>query len=123
MKLTKEKLQKIIKEELEEVAGVGLSDRTADPEFGNRPEDLLRKAEASKGNLGTGMAYIMDIHKGIGEIADKHGGQAAIDIYDALRKETSDHYSRAMMAVQEVGKEHGGDIDEDIYYFFEEFDS
>ena len=123
MKLTKQKLKQIIKEELEEVAGVGLSDRSADPEFGNHPEDLKRKAEASKGNLGTSMAYIMDLHKGIGEIADKHGGQAAIDIYDALRNATSDHYSRAMMAVQEVGKEHGGDIDEDIYYFFEEFDS
>ena len=123
MKLTKLKLQQIIKEELEEVAGVGLSDKTADPEFGNHPEDLAKDAEVVKRHLGTDMAYITDIHEGIGAIADKHGGKVAKDIYDALRKAAMDHYTRAMMAVQEVGKEHGGDIDEDIYYFFEEFDS
>ena len=33
MKLTKSKLKQIIKEELEEVAGVGLSDMSADPDF------------------------------------------------------------------------------------------
>ena len=36
MKLTKTKLKQIIKEELEEVAGVGLSDMTADPDFKGR---------------------------------------------------------------------------------------
>ncbi len=35
MKLTKSKLKQIIKEELEEVAGVGLSGTEADPDFSN----------------------------------------------------------------------------------------
>lgn len=123
MKLTKAKLQKLIQEELEEVAGVGLSDKSADSEFGNRPEDWAKDAERFKSHLGTDMAYITDLHARIGKLAEKHGGKVAKDIYDALRKAASDHYTRAMMAVQEVGKEHGGDIDEDIYHFFQEFDS
>ena len=69
---------------MKEVAGVGLSDTTADPEFGNRPEDLAKDAERLKGHLGTDMAYITDIHEGIGAIADKHGGKVAKDIYNAF---------------------------------------
>ena len=124
MKLTKAKLQRIIKEELAEITEPSYKFAPkADPEFGNRPEDLAKDAEVAKRHLGADMAYITDIHAGIGEIADKHGGKVAKDIYDAFRKAASDHYTRAMMAVQEVGKEHGGDIDEDIYYFFQEFDT
>ena len=123
MKLTKAKLQKLIQEELKEVAGVGLSDKSADSEFGNRPEDWAKDAERFKSHLGTDMAYITDLHAGIGKLAENHGGKVVKDIYDALRKAASDHYTRVMMAVQEVGKAHGGDIDEDIYYFFKEFDS
>ena len=49
MKLTKQKLQQIIKEELEEVAGVGLSDMSADPDFKSREpapgRDVLRATD------------------------------------------------------------------------------
>lgn len=124
MKLTKAKLQRIIKEELAEITEPSYKFAPkADPEFGNRPEDLAKDAERFKSHLGTDMAYITDLHAGLGELAEKHGGKVAKDIYDALRKAASDHYTRVMMAVQEVGKAHGGDIDEDIYYFFKEFDS
>jgi hypothetical protein len=124
MKLTKEKLKDIIKEELAEITEPSYKFAPkADPEFGNRPEDLAKDAEVAKRHLVTDMAYITDIHEGIGAIADKHGGKVAKDIYDALRNAALDHYSRAIKTVQEVGKAHGGDIDEDIYYFFEEFDT
>ncbi len=43
MKLTKSKLKQIIKEELEEVAGVGLSDREAAPLSQPDPNDHLFK--------------------------------------------------------------------------------
>ena len=49
MKLTKSKLKQIIKEELEEVAGVGLSDMSADPDFKSREpapgRDVLRETD------------------------------------------------------------------------------
>jgi hypothetical protein len=84
MKLTKSKLKQIIKEELEEVAGVGLSGRSADPEFGNRPEDLEQKIASLENMLSTASNYERKFREDVAEIADRYGGEVGRDLYAAM---------------------------------------
>jgi hypothetical protein len=85
MKLTKSKLKQIIKEELEEVAGVGLSDRSADPEFGNRPEDLEQKIASLENMLSIRRSYERKFREDVAEIADRYGGEVGRDLEAAMR--------------------------------------
>ena len=87
MKLTKEKLQKIIKEELEEVAGVGLSDREADPDFSNSPEQLKRKVHRLETHLSYCEMYSKTLRNDLRAIMEKYGEDVAADIEDALNRD------------------------------------
>ena len=87
MKLTKSKLKQIIKEELEEVAGVGLSDREADPDFSNSPEQLKREVHRLKTHLDYCEMYSKTLRDDLESIMEKYGEDVKADIMAALTRD------------------------------------
>ena len=87
MKLTKSKLKQIIKEELEEVAGVGLSDREADPDFSNSPEQLKRKVHRLETSLSYCEMYSKTLRNDLRDIMERYGADVAADIEAALNRD------------------------------------
>lgn len=92
MKITKTELKQIIKEEYAnvktEVAGVGLSDKSADPDFENSPEQLKKEVHRLKTHLDYCEMYADTLRKDLGSIVEKYGDHpVARDITDALNRE------------------------------------
>ena len=87
MKLTKSKLKQIIKEELEEVAGVGLSDREDDPAFSDSPEQLKKKVHSLETHLSYCEMYSKSLRSDLETIMGKYGEDVAADIMAALNRE------------------------------------
>jgi len=88
MKLTKSKLQKIIQEELAEITEPSYRFAPkADPEFGNRPDDLEKDLAASRSGRESDQALIDDLYREIEEIAQKHGGEVELDLMDIIQRD------------------------------------
>tara|TARA_Y100001938_G_C7727604_1_gene253066 strand:+ start:90 stop:323 length:234 start_codon:yes stop_codon:yes gene_type:complete len=77
MKLTKAKLQKIIQEELAEITEPSYRFAPkADPDFGNRPEDLEKEVERLKRGRELDRALMDDMERELRELAERHGGRS-----------------------------------------------
>jgi len=88
MKLTKAKLQRIIKEELAEITEPSYKFAPkADPDFGRRPDDLEKELGDTQSGRESDQGLIDDVFREIEEIAQKHGGEVELDLMDIIQRD------------------------------------
>ena len=87
MKLTKSKLQKIIKEELAEITEPSYRFAPkADPEFG-KGDPCQEELEQLKRHREADHALMDDMERELRELAEKHGGEVELDLMDIIQRD------------------------------------